>query len=73
MATNWFRVSVMGRAPSTFRQRDITRALRAAKAAGVPVDIEIGNLVIKMKTDDLIAGDPSHNEWDTPPASEKKQ
>jgi hypothetical protein len=30
----------MTRGPCTFRQQDITRALRAVKAAGVHVDIE---------------------------------
>jgi hypothetical protein len=47
---------MMSRGPCTFRQRDITRVLRAAKAAGVPVDIRIdrqsGDLVIIVRTDD---------------------
>jgi hypothetical protein len=47
----------MSRGPCTFRQRDVTRALRAGKAAGVPVEIRIdrrtGDLVIReAKTDD---------------------
>jgi hypothetical protein len=47
----------MSRGPCTFRQRDVERALRAAKAAGVVVDIKIdrqsGDLVIHMgRTDD---------------------
>jgi hypothetical protein len=40
----------MSRAPSTFRQQDVTRAIRAAKAAGVEIQrIEIakdGRIVI---------------------------
>jgi len=51
----------MDRGPSTFRQRDITRALRAAKAARVPVDIKIdrgsGDLVISMRRADDSAAD----------------
>ena len=57
----------MMRGPS---QRDITRALRAAKAAGVPVDIKIdhltGDLVIMTKRTDDGAIDGSASE-PTPP------
>jgi hypothetical protein len=54
----------MAHTPSTFRQRDVTRVLRAAKAAGVPVDIRIdrrtGDLVIITKeTDDTAADIPA--------------
>jgi hypothetical protein len=54
----------MARAPSTFRQGDITHLLRAAKAAGVPVDIRIdrvtGDLVIKTsRTDDIATDTPA--------------
>jgi hypothetical protein len=54
----------MSRGPCTFRQQDVTRALRAAKAAGVPVDIRIdrasGDLVIMTKrTDDTAADTPA--------------
>ncbi len=56
----------MSRRPCTFKQRDVTRALRAAKAAGVTVDIKIdrrsGDLVIMMKRADDIAVDAPANE-----------
>ena len=46
----------MARGPCTFRLRDVSRALRASKAAGVPVEIRIdrrtGDLVIKTATPD---------------------
>jgi hypothetical protein len=41
----------MARGPSTFKQRDITRALKAAVAARVAVRVEIdkdGNLAVVM-------------------------
>jgi hypothetical protein len=65
------------RGPSKLRQRELARALRAAKAAGVPVDIHVnaksGDLVIKMRDENVTATNASHNEWDTPLAGEAKQ
>jgi hypothetical protein len=53
----------MARGPRTFRLRDVSRALRAGKAAGVPVEIRIdrrtGDLVIKAVTPDDNATDVS--------------
>jgi hypothetical protein len=60
----------VGKGPSTFRQRDLTRALRAAAAAGV----EIARFEISREgVISLIPGtnrkaepdqDPECNEWD---------
>ena len=55
---------MMARGFCRFRQLDLARALRAAKAAGVPVDIRIdrhsGDLVIKTReTDDAAADTPA--------------
>jgi hypothetical protein len=67
----------MSRGPCTFREADVRRVLRAAKAAGVPVDIRIdratGDLVIVTKRPDDTAEDTSQNEWDAPPAGEAWQ
>jgi hypothetical protein len=60
----------MSRGPCAFRQRDVTRALRAAKAAGVPVDIRIdrltGDLVIKIVRMDAPAPDTPASEQSPP-------
>ena len=58
----------MARAPSTFRQQDVTRALKAAAAAGLQVakiDVQTGKIeIVNGKPE---AQDPSgegRNEWD---------
>jgi len=62
----------MTRRPSTFRKRDLMRAIQAAAASGVPV---ARVSVDKFGRIDVIFGDPAHNAptqpndpnpWDVP-------
>jgi hypothetical protein len=57
---------VMGRAPSAFKQGDVTKVLRAAKAAGLPVyKFEIdrsGRIVVTTAKADDTATDAPANE-----------
>jgi hypothetical protein len=61
----------MARAPSTFRQRDVTRAIRAMVAAGhagtVKIDPRTGKIEIAIGAtaahDDLSTAE-GDNEWD---------
>ena len=60
----------VARHASTFRQNDITRAIRAAKAAGCKnprVEIGGGKIVIVAETGDEISSPATgedENEWD---------
>jgi hypothetical protein len=60
----------VARGALTFRQKDLTRALRATVAAGMVVQrIEIDKygkitVVAEMPDSDRTSGD-QHNEWDT--------
>jgi hypothetical protein len=56
----------MGQGPTTFKQADLTRALRAARKAGAEVErVEIGRdgrIVLVLKNGDEVS--PEDNEWD---------
>jgi hypothetical protein len=56
----------MGHGPATFKETDLTRALRAARKAGADVDrVEIGRdgrIVLVFKNGDRVS--PEGNEWD---------
>jgi hypothetical protein len=60
----------LSRRTATFRQTDLTRALRGARAAGVEIDrIEIDKdgriIVIAAKsTEENTGAGEEHNEWD---------
>jgi hypothetical protein len=58
----------VARAPSTFRQQDVTRAVRAVAAAGVNIArIEIakdGRIVIITAVEPTQSRELEKNEWD---------
>jgi len=60
----------MSRAPCTFRQSDLTRAVKAVKAAGenvarVEVDSAGKIVVVTVRPEDAANGEKSgKNEWD---------
>jgi hypothetical protein len=60
----------MVRGPCTFRQQDVTRALRATVAAGIKVQrVEIDKdgkiIVVAGMPEPARANDDQRNEWDT--------
>lgn len=57
----------MARTPSIFRQQDVTRAFRAAKAAGVRVarvEIDRDGRIVIVTADELEGERREKNEWD---------
>jgi hypothetical protein len=58
----------MSRSPARFKQSDVTRALRAAKAAGLAVsgyevDPVTGKIIVKTTGGEKPSGE-NDNEWD---------
>lgn len=58
----------MGHGPCTFKEIDLTRALRAAKKAGADVvRAEVardGKIVLVLNRDSDVTPSSEHNEWD---------
>lgn len=59
----------MARSASAFRQSDITKALKAARAAGyeqpeVEIDLKSGKIVLKPARAEAASIDGGPNEWD---------
>jgi hypothetical protein len=60
----------MSRGQQTFKQRDVTKAIKATVKAGIPVErVEIDKngkiIIVTAKAEDVVNGDnPEKNEWD---------
>ncbi len=64
------KLTAVARGPSTFKQQDVTRAIRAARAAGIEVqrieiEIDPGKIVVVAgKPTEPDIEDTTPNEWD---------
>jgi hypothetical protein len=57
----------MARAPSTFRQQDVTRAIRAVAAAGMGiarVEVDKAGKITIITSSEERSSDREANEWD---------
>jgi hypothetical protein len=63
-------VTAMSRGQQTFKQRDVTKAIKAAVKAGIAVErVEIDKsgkiVIVTVKAEDTVnGGGPEENEWD---------
>jgi hypothetical protein len=69
------RITSVSRGPCTFRQQDVTRAFRAAFAAGAQkAQVEIGGIIITAERgSEGTASVAASNEWDAPFSQEETQ
>jgi hypothetical protein len=67
----------LSRGPSTFRRQDVTRAIKAAFAAGATrAQVEVGGITItaeKTRNEEANVLSGGANEWDAPPAGKQMQ
>ena len=58
----------MGKGPCTFKEADVTRAFKAAKKAGIDVQIEVDlerkRMMIKPVKADETGNGTTKNDWD---------
>jgi hypothetical protein len=64
----WETSREMPRGPNKFKQRDVTRALKGARAAGYAVArVEIEDnriIVVPVRGDEAVTLNDTENEWD---------
>ena len=59
----------MSKSPLTFRQSDVTRAIKAVRKAGerakrVEIDTVTGNIVVLLAAEDEVKPERDRNDWD---------
>ena len=59
----------MSRGQQTFKQRDVTKAIKATVKAGIAINrVEIDKdgkiIIVPAKAEDAVGNNPEKNEWD---------